>query len=195
MKKIICLLMGIMLYSCNTMTVMSDKDSKVDFANYKTVEYYGWTDNSDKILSSLDKKRIEEAFGNEFKSRGLKFAEKGTGDMIVSLYVVTEAKTKTVANTSTDYIGGMGGYGYGGYYGYGPGYGWGTGYANSTTTYSQYDYKVGTLVISAYDAKRKELIWEAVATKTVDSNPKSPESKINAAVAKIMTKYPIQPGK
>ena len=194
MKKIVYLLMGIMLYSCNTITVVSDKDPKVDFANYKTLEYYGWADNSDKILSEFDKKRIEQAFGNEFTNRGLELVKKGAGDMIVSLYVVTESKTKTVANTTTDYVGG-GMRGYGGYYGYGPGYGWGSGYANSTTTYSEYDYNVGTLVVSVYDAKRKELIWEAVATKTVDDNPSSPEAKINAAVAKIMMKYPIQPAK
>ena len=188
--------MGIMLYSCNTITVASDKDPKADFANYKTLEYYGWADNSDKILSSFDKTRIEKAFGTEFQNRGLKLAEKGSGDIIVSLYVVSETKTKTVANTTTDYVGGgMGGYGYGGYYGYGPGYGWGSGFSNSTTTYSQYDYNVGTLVVSVYDAKKKELVWEAVATKTVDDNPSSPEKKINAAVAKIMAKYPIQPAK
>ena len=184
-----------MLYSCDTIKVVSDKDPSADFANYKTLEYYGWADNSQKILTSFDEKRIEEAFGTEFKNRGLQLVEKGAGDIVVSLYVVTEAKTKTVANTTTDYVGGMGGYGYGGYYGYGPGYGWGAGYANSTTSYSQYDYKVGTLMVSVFDAKEKKLIWESAGSKTVDDNPKSVESKINAAVAKIMLEYPIKPTK
>ncbi len=185
-----------MLYSCNTIQVVSDQDPSADFANYKTLEYYGWADNSDKILSAFDKERFEEAFGTEFKNRGLQLVEKGAGDIIVSLYVVSEAKTKTVANTTTDYVGGMGGMGgYGGYYGYGPGYGWGSGYVNTTTRYSDVNYTVGTLVVSVYDAKEKKLIWEAVGTKTVDDNPKSPESKINAAVAKMMLKYPIQPTK
>ena len=62
--------------------------------------------------------------------------------MIVTLYIVTEDKTQITANTT-----GTGGYG--GYYGYGPGYGWGGGH--STTTYSEYDYTVGTLVIAVYD--------------------------------------------
>ena len=39
----------------------------------------------------------------------------------------------------------------------------------------------------------EELIWEAVGTKTVDDNPRSPEDNINSAVAKIMEKYPVQP--
>ena len=189
--------MGIMLYSCNTVKVVSDKDPSTDFSKYTTLEYYGWSDNSDKILNSFDKTRIEEAFGTEFANRGFKLVEKGAGDMIVSLYIISEAKTETVANTTTNYAGGgYGGLGgYGGYYGYGPGYGWGSGYSNSTTTYSQHDYKVGTLVVSVYDAKRKELIWEASGTKTVDDNPKNNESNINAAVAKIMMAYPIKPTK
>ena len=89
--------------------------------------------------------------------------------------------------------GGMGGYG--GYYGYAPDYGWGGGHSQSTTTYSEHEYNVGTLIVSVYDATRKELIWEAIGTKTVDEDPKSPESNINAAVAKIMVEYPIQPTK
>ena len=182
-----------MLYSCDTIKVVSDKDASADFTKYKTLEYYGWADNSQKILAPFEEKRFEEAFGIEFANRGLKLVEKGAGDIIVSLYIISEAKTKTVANTTTEYDGGMGGYGFGGYYGHGPGYGWGSGYATSTTTYSQEDYNVGTLVVSVFDAKEKKLIWESAGSKTVDDNPKSPESKINAAVAKIMLEYPIQP--
>jgi len=196
MKKLVYLVIGIMLYSCSSIKVMSDKDPSTDFSKYKTLEYYGWQDNSDKILTPFDKTRIEKAFGTEFKNRGFNLVEKGAGDIIVSLYVVTEEKTETVANTTTNYAGGgMRGYGYGGYYGYGPGYGWGTGYSNSTTTYSDYDYTVGTLVVSVYDAAQKELKWQAVGTKTIDGNSKNNEAKINAAVAKIMLEYPIAPAK
>ena len=197
MKKIVYIfLIGVMLYSCNTVKVVSDKDSSIDFSEYKTAEYYGWADNSDRILNSLDKNRLEEAFGTEFKSRGLSLVEKGEGDMIISLYIITERKTETVANTTSNNMGGMGGYGmggYGGYYGYGPSYGWGGGH--STTTYSERDYNEGTLIVSVYDAKKKELIWEAVGTKTVDEDPKSPEENIQKAVAKIMLEYPVQPTK
>lgn len=200
MKNVLYIfLIGVMLYSCNTIKVVSDKDSSIDFTEYKTLEYYGWADNSDKILNSLDRNRLEEAFGNEFKSRGLEIAEKGKGDMIVSLYIISERKTETVANTNTNHMGGMGGMGgmrgYGGYYGYGPGYGWGGGHSTSTTTYSERDYNKGTLIVSVYDAKKEELIWEAIGTKTVDEDPKSPEENIQKAVAKIMMEYPIQPAK
>jgi hypothetical protein len=199
MKNIVFIfLIGALLYSCNSVKVVSDRDASVDFSAYKTLEYYGWADNSDKILSDLEKKRIETAFGVEFQKRGFTLAQKGEGDMIVSLYVVTERKTETVANTTTNYMGGMGGYGmrgYGGYYGYGPGYGWGGGHSYSTTTVTDRDYTVGTLIISVYDAKKKELIWEAVGKKTIDEDPKSPEENVKKGVAKIMKTYPVQPQK
>jgi hypothetical protein len=192
------LLSGIMLFSCNTIKVTTDVDASIDFTAFKTLEYYGWADNSDKILNSLEKDRIEKAFGTEFQNRGMSLAAKGEGDIIVSLYIVSEKKTETVANTSTTYTGGMGRYGvrgYGGYYGYGPRYGWGGSYASSTTTYSDREYNVGTLIVSVYDAKKKELIWESVGTKTVDDNPKTPDKNIAKAASKIMNEYPVQPSK
>lgn len=180
----IAVLAGILFSSCSTITVVSDLDKSVDFNQYKTFEYYGWTDNSDQILNRFDKERIEQAFGNEFASRNLSIVEKGQGELIVSLYIVTEQKTQTTANTTT-----MGGYG--GYYGYGPGYGWGGGH--STTTFNEYDYTDGTLIVSVFDAEKEQLIWESVGKGTVSENPAKREANIPKAVAQIMSKYPVQP--
>lgn len=188
MKNLFLVLVaGVILSSCSSLTVVTDYDKTVDFSQHKTLEYYGWADNSDKILNRFDKERIEQAFGDEFEKRGFSQAEKGEGDVIVSLYIVTEQKTQTTAHTTS-----TGGYGsYGGYYNYGPGYGWGGG--NSTTTISDYDYTVGTLIISVYDAEKKELIWEAVGRGTVDDDPKSREDNVGKGAAKIMKDYPVQP--
>ena len=183
----IALLAGILLSSCSSLTVVSDLDKSVDFTQYKNFEYYGWTDNSDQILNRFDKERLEEAFGNEFKSRNLTIVEKGQGDIIVSLYIVTQQKTQTTANTTS--MGGMGGYG--GYYGYGPGYGWGGGH--STTTFSEYDYTDGTLIVSVYDAEKEQLIWESVAKGTINENPQKREANITKVVAQMMKKYPVDP--
>jgi len=189
MKKIaFVFLAGLILSSCSSLKVTTDLDRTVNFADYKSLEYWGWADDSDKILNRFDKERIETAFGNEFKKRGIDVVEKGQGDMIVSLFIVTEQKTQTTA-TTTSMGGGYGGYG--GYYGHGPGYGWGGGH--STTTFDDYDYTVGTLVISVYDAEKKQLIWEAVGVGTVDEDPKNREENVAKAVAKIMKDYPVQP--
>lgn len=197
MKNIILILLtAIVLSSCSTLKVMSDVDRSIDFSQYKTLEFFGWTDTSTGIGGSFAKNRIENSFRDEFLKRGIKTVNKGEGDMIISLFIVSEKKTETFANTNTTYIGGpYGRYGYGGYYGYGPRYGWGGGYVHSSTTYTKRENNEGTLIISAYDAKKEELVWEAIAVKTIDRNSRTPEDDIAKAVAKIMTTYPIQTAK
>lgn len=192
MKKIVFLTIGvaglILLSSCSSLKVYSDVDSSVDFTKYKSLEYYGWADESDQLLSSLDKERIETAFGEEFKKRGIDVVESG-GDMIVTLFIVVEQKTATTA-TTTSMGGGYGGY-YGGYYGYGPGYGWGGGH--STTSIQEYDYNVGTLVCDVFDKTDEKLIWEGIGTGEINENPKNRDKNIPKTVQAIMSKYPVPP--
>jgi hypothetical protein len=178
------------LGSCSGIKVTSDYDKSVDFTQFKTFEYYGWAEESDKLLNDLDKSRFEKAFAEEFNKRGLTYVESG-GDLIVTLFIVVEQKSETVANT-TNMGGYYGGY-YGRYYGYGPGYGWGPGY--STTTVNTYDYNVGTLVCDVFDKSNEKLIWEGIGAGTVDDDPSSREENIPKAVAKIMATYPVQPVK
>ena len=175
------------LASCSTISVTTDYDKTVDFTKYKTFEYYGWSDESDKILNDFDKKRIEEAFGEEFAKRGLEYVESG-GDLVVTLFIVVEKKTEQRA-TTTGSSGMYGGY-YGGYYGYGPGWGWGPSY--STTTVTQYDDNVGTLVVDVFDKAKEQLIWESIGQGTVDDSPQTRDTKVPKSVAKIMKEYPVQ---
>ena len=166
---------------------MTDKDGSVDFTEYQSYQYYGWAEESNILLTPFDQERIEKAFGTELDKRGLSY-EKESGDLIVTLYIVTEQKTKTTATTTGM---GVGGYGYGGYYGYGPSYGWGPSMSTSHTTYNEYDYVVGTLIIDIYDAKEKKLIWESVAKGTVNEKTKGRGQRINQTVAKMMINYPV----
>ena len=185
-------IMAIIIVSgCSSLKVTSDYDSTEDFSQFKTYEYYGWAEDSDRILNSLDKNRIEKAFAEEFAKRGMSYTE-NSGDVVVALYIVTEQKTQTTATTTG--VGGMyGGYGYGGYYGYGPGWGWGGGM--TTTTYRDYDYTEGTLVVSVFDKLDEKLIWTGVGKKTVGENPAAREKNIPRVVAAIMKKYPVKPMK
>jgi hypothetical protein len=191
MKYLALLFIPALLFfsGCTTIKVTSDVDKTVDFTKYKTFEYYGWQKDSDKLLNDLDKRRIEQAFGQEFKKRGLQYV-KENGDLIVTLLIVTEKKTSTTANTTM--MGGGAPYGYyGGFYGYGPGWGWGMGHA--TTTYSTYDYQVGTLVVDVFDAKEKKLIWEGIGQGTISDNVKNRDKNIPKAIAAIMKDYPVKP--
>jgi hypothetical protein len=192
MKKIVFITIGIagliLLNSCSSLKVYSDVDPTVDFSKYKSLEYYGWAEESDKLLSTLDKDRLETAFGEEFKKRGFEIVENG-GDMIVTLFIVVEQKTATTA-TTTSMGGGYGGY-YGGYYGYGPGYGWGGGH--STTSIQEYDYNVGTLVCDVFDKTDEKLIWEGIGTGEINENPINRDTNIPKTVQAIMSKFPVAP--
>ncbi len=186
MKKLLLIIfIGVLFASCSSVKIKSDYDKTIDFSQYKTLEYYGWAQDSDKILNRFDKERIEEAAGSEFKKRGMEFVESG-GDLVVALFIVTQDKTQVTATTT-----GYGGYG--GRYGYGPGWGYGGGMASSTTTYNEYDYTVGTLAISVYDAKEEHLIWEGIAEGTINDNPQKREKSIPTTIAKIMATYPVKP--
>ena len=173
----------VIISSCSSVKVTADYDKTVDFSKYKTFEYYGWAKESDKLLNDLDKKRIEDAFANEFYKRGLTYVQ-SDGDLVVTLFIIVEQKTQQTAHTSS-----MGGGYYGDYYGYGPGYGWGPSY--STTTVSTYDYEVGTLVCDVFDKANEQLIWEGIASKTIDEDPGTRDKNIPKVVEMLMAKYPI----
>ncbi len=176
--------------SCSSIKVTSDKDGNFDFTKAKSLSYYGWTEESDKILNQFDKERIEKAFANEFKNRGVSVTDRD-GDIIVSLYIVVDQKTGTTAYTN--HYGAGGPYGYYGGYGYGARWGWGMGY--STTSYSEYDYKVGTLVCDVFDSKTKNLVWQGVVSGEINENPKNREQNIPRVVRELMKKYPVAPQK
>lgn len=174
------LAMLVLITACSPVKVVTDMDKSVDFSQYKTYSFLGWQKDSDQIMNEFDKKRIHEAFGNEFKARGMEYVEEG-GDMAVSLFIVVDQKTSVTAYT--DYYG-SGGYGY-------RRYGGGWGYGSSTTTYSESDYLQGTLVLDAFDTKTKDQIWQAVATGTVTENPEKREKTIPRNVAAMMKEFPV----
>ena len=105
------ILLAVLTASCGSgVTVTSDYDKSADFSKYKTYTYYGWAENSDKILTGSDKERIDTAFGAEFAKRGMTINQ-GDGDAIVSLYIVVNEKTSYSSYTD-HYNNGM----YGGMY-------------------------------------------------------------------------------
>ncbi len=168
----------------------SDYDKTVDFTKFKTYTFLGWAQNSDKILNDFDKKRILESFRDELTKRGMTLSD-STADVAITLYIVIDDKTSTTAYTN--YNGGMG-YGYGGRWGYGYRMGYG-GMGSASTTYSEDNYKEGTVVIDFYENATKKLAWQGVLTTVVKENPKKREKSIPKNVNKLMYKYPVKPTK
>lgn len=188
MKKTISIFLIAMLFAqISIAQVKSDYDKKTDFTKFKTYKFAGWEKNSDKILTSFDKKRITDALRSEFIERGMNPVESG-GDVEITLFIVVNQKTSTTAYT--DYTGSMGYYG--GRRGWGRGYG-GIGMGSATTTYSQDDYLEGTFVIDMYDSSSKELVWQGIITGVVKENPEKREKTTPKKINKLMKKYPIKP--
>jgi len=182
----ITLFVSVALFSCSSTKITSDYDKDADFSKYQDFHYLGWAKESGEIVNDLDKRRIEEAFGNEFSRRGITFVDQSEADAAVSLFIVVDQKTGTTAYT--DYYGGMGGMGYG----YGRGYpGWGWGGGMSTTRYQEYDYLVGTLVVDVFDTETKKLVWQGVSSGTINEKTKNREARIQKTARAIMDKYPV----
>ena len=183
-KFTLLMLFVLVLGSCSSLKITSDQDDTVDFSKYKDFYYLGWAEESDKMLNDLEKRRIEAAFRDEFTKRGIEFVNQSEADAAVSLFIVVDQKTSTTAYTNH-----YGGYGYGGrMY---PGWGWGGGF--SSTTYSENDYLVGTLVVDVFDVNTKELVWQGVASKTISENPQQREKNIPRVAKALMSKYPVAP--
>ncbi len=180
MKTLLTFIISLSFVIANAQKVTIDIDEATDFSKYSSYQFLGWQDESDKIMTDFDKKRMRDAFQEELDARNLKGVD-SNADMAISLYIVVNQKTSTTAYTN--YHGGTG-------YGYRRGgRGWGNGY--STTSYSENDYLEGTLVMDVFDAESKELIWQGVATGTVKEKPEKREKSIPKSVAKLMKKFPI----
>lgn len=173
---------AIFMTSCSSVKVVADMDETVDFSMYKTFSFLGWQEDSDKLLNEFDKKRLRDAFIQEFDARGITPVAEN-GDMDITLFIVIDQKTSTTAYTNY-YGGGYGRYGrYGG--------GWGMGHA--TTTYSESDYLEGTLVMDVFDGESEKQVWQGVATATVAENPDKREKSIPAKISALMKKFPVNP--
>ena len=188
MKKSIAIITIFLILLSTNLTaqkVSGNYDKSTDFTKYKTFQFVGWQKDSEKVMNDIDKKRLRDAILEEMTTRGLKAVE-SDGDMGVSLYIVIDKKTSTTAYTN--FYGGAG---------YGRGRrmagGWGNGAA--TTTYSDSDYLQGTLVLDFLDESTKDLIWQGVASGTVNEKPEKREKSIPKAVKKLMKKFPVDPVK
>jgi hypothetical protein len=176
MNRLSILLFALVLVSCGSLKTTVDYDKSVDFGKYKT---YGFSAEANQLpVNDLVRKRIFDAIHSALQSKGLKEAEKP--NLLVDLGVKTEEKQQTSANSVN-----MGGF-------YGRRWGFGTGF--STTQVNTTNYTEGTLVINLVDAAKQELVWMGSGTATV-TEKSIQQDKIEAAVTKILAKFPPAPKK
>jgi len=176
-KSIVLLLSVIFLSSCNSIKVVADYDSNVDFNKYKTFAFYKPEIDKAKI-SDLDKKRILRAIETELFAKG--FTKSNKPDMLVGIF--TKSREKVNVNQNNNFG-----------YGFGYGFGWGInpywGGVNNRLSVNQ--YTEGTLFIDFIDKEKKELVWQGVGTGALKLNNRAKkEERIKLFVKEIISRFP-----
>lgn len=162
MKQIFLISCLILFISCNSIRVITDHDSSIDFNKYTSFAYL--KPQIDKIaISDLDKKRILRAVDGALALRGL--SKSDTPDLLVSFS--TKAKEKV-------YISNMG---------WNPWF-WGP---NQSSVSTQTE---GTLFINFIDASSKQLVWQGKGRGAISEFTKNRDERIGLFVQEILRQYP-----
>jgi len=168
--------------------INSDYDGTADFGSYKTWEFIGDAGPDYDGYESLFSQHMMEAIEIEMDLRG--YVRSPDPDIYLNFNAFIQDKTKVTQSPSMGPPVGMGGYyGYrGGYYGAWGGYGYGT-----ETRVSQ--YSEGTFNIDIIDAKRMQLVWEAVAVgKVRDKHRENLRETVMNGVPEFFALYPFVAG-
>jgi hypothetical protein len=120
----------------------------------------------------------------EMEKRG--YTKSDNPDLLVNFNAVLQEKTKVTTSPAP----------MGGYYGYRRGYygGWGPSYTYATETHVS-EYTQGTFNIDIVDARRMQLIWEAVGVGRVTQKAlDNLEEGVMSGVPKFFAHYPYVAG-
>ena len=164
-------------------------DDSADFGSYQTWDFIEDAGPDYDGYESLFSQYMVAAIEIEMDKRG--YTKSSNPDIFLNFNAYVQDKTKVTQSPSMGPPMGMGGsyYGYrGGYYGAWGGYGYGT-----ETRVSQ--YSEGTFNIDIIDAKRMQLVWEAVVIgKVTDKHRENLKQTVDNAVPEFFARYPFVAG-
>ncbi len=178
MKKATLFATIAVLTACSGIRVTSDWDPAVDFSQFQT---FAILDEGGQARNRLTDQRVRAAIVADLSSKGFRHVDTpDAADLAIGFQVTTDERTSYQTVHS-----GWGSAGFGRRRSH-----WGGTVGISTTT--QWNYTVGTLVIAVFQARDKELVWEASGsrTKNPSSSPEQSEQRINEAVREIMQDFP-----
>jgi hypothetical protein len=164
----------LLLAACSpTVKVTSDYDKTVDFTKFKTYAFS--TESMELPINELNRRRVLGDIETQLATKGLTKSETSY-DLLVDVRITAKERQEATSYTT-------GGYGYGGYR-------WGGGMGTTSTTVST--YVDGTLIITLVEASKREMVWQGVGVRTLDTDATSEqrEKNINEAVTAILSKYP-----
>jgi len=172
MKKLVGIAFLLVAAPVAAQQVTIDYAKGTDFSAIKTYQYVDTkeTDMSNPMMAD----RIVQAIKAKLNAGGLHEVQENP-DIFVTYHVTTQQNK--VLNTT--------GFGYGGF---GVGWGaWGGGMASATTT--ETTYTEGTLIIDAYLAADKKMIWRGTGTVTVAAKPDKQQAQIEKILDKLGMKW------
>jgi hypothetical protein len=165
-----------LLVACSGITTHIDYDRNADLGSYNTFAWAPTTETSMQDTSPLMHDRTVSYITKKIRDGGMTQVESDP-DLYITYH--TSEREEMQLNTT--------GFGYG----YGPGYRydpyWGMGMGTTTTTVNT--YTTGTLIIDAWDAKKKELVWRGVVEGVVPEDPQKAEQKIYKAIDEMAKKW------
>lgn len=145
-------------------SVAVDYDHSENFTQVKT---YSWSKVS--TANSIWDKRVEDSINRELTAKGWTQVPSG-GD----LNLVAVEKTSVHQEFDT-YYDGFGGRRFGRM-------------GESTTSIDS--YQVGTLIVSMFDGRSKQLVWRASSSGDLSKNPAKDEKKLDKDVDKMFKHFP-----
>jgi hypothetical protein len=158
-------------------------EKSADFTKYKT---YKWVEMKTSDKDAMVDSQIKSTIDAELAAKGLSKSESDNVDLYVGYQVAINTE-KQVNTFSSDF-------GYGGGWGpyYGRGYG---GMGSSTSTATTSTLYVGSLQLDFYEVSKKQAVFRAVATKTLDTKakPEKRQKNLAKAVKKMLKNYPPVP--
>jgi hypothetical protein len=170
MKKLLFLLIGILLYSCNAVQVNYDYDKAADFSAYTTYNYFSDIETG---LSEFDERRIIAALDITLQRKGLLFSEEP--DIFIN--IMSTVFPQQAGNSVGVGLGSGGG---------------NVGGGVSVGIPVSRPQLMREIQIDLVDATRDLLLWQAVSQSPFREadTPAVKDEKMQELVTKIFDKYP-----
>jgi hypothetical protein len=183
-STICVLLVAIQMAACSSgANIIANGDPMADFGAFKTYDFVQPLSTDRGTARSLLSTYMLTAATKELEARGIRRSGNNP-DLLIDFVVSTQEKIR-VSNqptTSMSMHRGRGGAGT-----------WG-GYSMGMSTQQVTQSTEGSAAIDVIDRKKNQLVWEAAATARVtDSTMQNLEAVVQAAVADMFAKFPVQP--
>ncbi len=155
--------------------VHTDYDHNAPFSDYRTFSFH-----KVQTLNPLDQSVLRREIVRDLTFHGWREVPQG-GDVVITL-----VGGQTEQRQYQTFYNGLGpGFGWGGWGGW-----WGMGWGGGTTTTTEQNIPVGTLVVDLYDSHTHQLVWRGTSRETESGNMEKNTGKMQKAIDEMFYKFP-----